>query len=185
MYISDVFPGRPAAGTREFAEERSYALLEQLNIPFSRVDHDVAATMEDLVPVELALDCAICKNLFLTNRQQTEFYLLLMPGNKPFKTKYLSKQLGTARLSFGSGEQLEKMLGVTSGSASLLALAADPEGRVHLVIDKDTLETEYFACHPCRNSSTLKMSTADVKNTLLPALGHEVHLVELPWELEE
>ena len=184
MYISEVFPGRPAAGTRKFAEERSYALLEALNIPFTRVDHDVAATMEDLVPVEEALGCAICKNLFLTNRQQTEFYLLLMPGSKPFKTKHLSKQLGTARLSFGSGEQLEEQLGVTSGSASVLALAADPEGKVHLVIDKDTLATEFFACHPCRNSSTLKLSTADVQRALLPALGHEVHLVELPWETE-
>ena len=185
MYISDIFPDRPAVGTREEAEERSYALLEGLNIPFSRVDHDVAATMEDLIPVEEALGCGICKNLFLTNRQQTEFYLLLLPGSKPFKTKYLSKQLGTARLSFGSGEQLEEKLGVTSGSASVLALAADPDNKVHLVIDKDILAAEFFACHPCRNSTTLKLATADLKNILLPALGHEAHWVELPWELEE
>ena len=184
MYISEVFDRRPGAGTRENAEERCYELLDSLGIAYWRVDHDTAAAMADLLPVEQALGCPICKNLFLTNRQQTDFYLLLMPGNKPFKTKYLSRQLGTARLSFGSAEQLWERLGVTSGSASLLALANDGDKRVQLVLDKDLTEEEWFACHPCRNSSTLKMRWTDVEQRLLPALGHEPRLVELPWETE-
>ena len=119
---------------------------------------------------------------FLDNRQKTDFYLLLMPGEKPFKTKFLSKQIGTARLSFADGEQMEEHLNITPGSLSLMGLIFDKEKKVHLVIDKEVLDEEYFGCHPCINTSTLLMKTSDVKEKILPALGHEYQVVELPTE---
>ena len=140
--------------------------------------------MEALAPVEEALGCAVAKNLFLTNRQQTEFYLLLMPGDKPFKTKYLSAQLGCSRLSFGSEEQLINYIGTTHGSASVLGLLNDRAKAVHLIADSDLKDSEWFACHPCRNTSTLRFPTADLTGKILPALGYSVTWVDLPAEAE-
>jgi len=176
--------GRPE-DKRIDKEERCYALLESLGVDYWRVDHDYADTIEACHQIEKVLGCDICKNLLLTNRQQTDVYLLLMPGDKPFKTKVLSKQIGSARLSFASPEQMEKFLDITPGSVSVLGLMNDKSGAVRLLIDKDLLKDEYFGCHPCINSSTLKIKTSEVIEKLIPAMSHSVSYVELPWQLEE
>ena len=166
-------------------EMRSYALLDSLGIEYRRVDHEHADTIEACEQVEGLLECKICKNLFLTNRQQTDFYLLIMPGEKPFKTKLLSKQIGSARLSFASAEHMEKYLDITPGSVSILGLMNDKSGAVRLLVDRDLLNEEYFGCHPCINTSSLRLKTADVLEKLLPAMGHEPSFVDLPWVIEE
>ncbi|MDY4487924.1 MAG: prolyl-tRNA synthetase associated domain-containing protein [Candidatus Limivicinus sp.] len=166
-------------------EMRSYALLDSLGIEYRRVDHEHADTIEACEQVEGLLECKICKNLFLTNRQQTDFYLLIMPGEKPFKTKLLSKQIGSARLSFASPEHMEKYLDITPGSVSILGLMNDKSGAVRLLVDRDLLKEEYFGCHPCINTSSLRLKTADVLEKLLPAMGHEPSFVDLPWVIEE
>lgn len=178
-----LYSGRPESG-RIAKEERCYELLTRLGIGFFRVDHDFADTIEACREVENVLGCAICKNLFLTNRQQTEFYLLLMPGDKPFKTKLLSKQIGSARLSFASAEDMERLLDITPGSVSVLGLMNDVDKKVHLLIDKDLAGDEYLGCHPCINSSTLKLSMKDLLEKLIPAMGHPITWVELPWQPE-
>ena len=185
MNISELFNGRPSDfGTRFPKEQRCYEMLDRLGIGYERVDHDFADTIEMCHEVEKVLGADICKNLFLTNRQQTEFYLLLMPGDKPFKTKLLSKQINTARLSFASPEHMEQYLDITPGSVSVLGLMNDG-GKVHLVIDADLLKDEFIGCHPCINSSTLKLKTADIIEKFLPEVGHEFKVVELPWVIEE
>lgn len=166
-------------------EMRSYALLDSLGLEYWRVDHEHADTIEACEQVEGLLECKICKNLFLTNRQQTDFYLLIMPGEKPFKTKLLSKQIGSARLSFASPEHMEKYLDITPGSVSILGLMNDKSGAVRLLVDRDLLNEEYFGCHPCINTSSLRLKTADVLEKLLPAMGHEPSFVDLPWVIEE
>lgn len=166
-------------------EMRSYALLDSLGLEYRRVDHEHADTIEACEQVEGLLECKICKNLFLTNRQQTDFYLLVMPGEKPFKTKLLSKQIGSARLSFASPEHMEKYLDITPGSVSILGLMNDKGGAVRLLVDRDLLNEEYFGCHPCINTSSLRLKTADVLEKLLPAMGHEPSFVDLPWVIEE
>ena len=166
-------------------EMRSYTLLDSLGLEYRRVDHEHADTIEACEQVEGLLECKICKNLFLTNRQQTDFYLLIMPGEKPFKTKLLSKQIGSARLSFASAEHMEKYLDITPGSVSILGLMNDKGGAVRLLVDRDLLKEEYFGCHPCINTSSLRLKTADVLEKLLPAMGHEPTFVDLPWVIEE
>ena len=166
-------------------EMRCYALLDSLGLEYRRVDHEHADTIEACEQVEGLLECKICKNLFLTNRQQTDFYLLIMPGEKPFKTKLLSKQIGSARLSFASPEHMEKYLDITPGSVSILGLMNDKGGAVRLLVDRDLLNEEYFGCHPCINTSSLRLKTADVFGKLLPAMGHEPTFVDLPWVIEE
>ncbi len=178
-----LFAGRPG-DTRTPREERCYDLLDSLGVEYYRVDHEHADTIQDCELVENLLDAKICKNLFLTNRQQTDFYLLIIPGEKPFKTKLLSKQINTARLSFGTPEQMERYLDTLPGSASVLGLMNDPENKVRLLVDKDLLSEEMFGCHPCQNTSSLRFRTAELFERILPAMHHEPTFVELPWNPE-
>ena len=178
-----LYTGRPA-DTRTPREERCYDLLDSLGVEYYRVDHEHADTIQDCELVENLLGAKICKNLFLTNRQQTDFYLLIMPGEKPFKTKLLSKQINTARLSFGTPEQMERYLDTLPGSASVLGLMNDPENKVRLLVDKDLLSEETFGCHPCQNTSSLRFRTAELFERILPAMHHEPTFVELPWNPE-
>ena len=166
-------------------ELKCYSLLEKTGISYTSVDHDYADTIEQCHEIEKELGCKICKNLLLTNRQMTDLYLLLMPGDKPFKTKILSKQIGTARLSFATPEQMLKHLDITPGSVSVLGLMNDEDNSVRLLIDRDLLGEEYFGCHPCINSSSLKIRTDDVIDRLIPAMHHEITYVDLPWEFED
>ncbi|MBE5971639.1 MAG: prolyl-tRNA synthetase associated domain-containing protein [Lachnoclostridium sp.] len=163
-------------------EIRTYDLLDFLHVPFSRLDHDETASIESCMEVEKLLGIHICKNLFLCNAQKTKFYLLMMPGTKKFKTKNLSKQINSARLSFAGDEFMEKFLDITPGSVSVLGLANDTENQVQLLIDADVLKDEYIGCHPCINTSSLKIKTADLLDKILPAVHHEYILVDLPWE---
>ena len=178
-----LFTGRPSE-PRTPREERCYDLLDSLGVEFFRVDHEHADTIQDCELVESLLGAKICKNLFLTNRQQTDFYLLIMPGEKPFKTKLLSKQINTARLSFGTPEQMERYLDTLPGSASVLGLMNDRDNSVRLLVDKDLLSEETFGCHPCQNTSSLRFKTADLFSCILPAVHHEPTFVELPWNPE-
>ncbi len=180
MNISITFNGTPSADGRQDKEKRVYAFMEDHNIPIIGVDHDTAQTMEICRMIESSLGADICKNLFLCNAQATSFYLLLMPGKKAFKTKFLSKQINSSRLSFGNAENMEKYLDILPGSVSIMGLINDTEKAVKLLIDKDLLDLPAIGVHPCVNTTTLKISTKDLTEKLLPALGRELTIVDLP-----
>ena len=172
--------GRPQDCTGRLAKEvRVYDLLDSLGISYQRIDHEAAMTMEACAAIDKVLDATICKNLLLCNRQQTVFYLLMIVGEKPFKTSKVSKQLGSSRLSFAPGELMEQLLDITPGSLSVLGLMNDPENRVQLVMDADVLKGEYFGCHPCINTSSLRLKMADLMEVILPAVHHEPIILEL------
>nr|WP_295285022.1 prolyl-tRNA synthetase associated domain-containing protein [uncultured Blautia sp.] len=175
--------GRPAnTDDRLDKEVRVYDFLDNLGIEYQRIDHEAAMTMEACEEIDRVLgdDTTICKNLFLCNRQETNFYLLLMPGNKPFKTKDLSAQIHSARLSFAKPEYMEEYLDITPGSVSILGLMNDSEKKVQLLIDEDIMKEPYFGCHPCINTSSLKFTTEDLTTKIIPALGHDPITVNLP-----
>ena len=161
------------------SEESVYDLLEELSIEYLRTDHPPTATMEECAAIGRSLNVSICKNLFLCNRQKTAYYLLIMPADKEFRTKDLSKQINSARLSFAGGEDMERLLGLTPGSATVMGLMNDTEGLVRLLIDGDVLKEEYFGFHPCINTSSLRIRTSDLLNTLIPRLGHQPTVVVL------
>ena len=177
-----VYTARPADRRTE-AEEAIYDKLDELSIPYIRVDHDHADTMEDCRLIEEKLGAPICKNLFLCNRQQTQFYLLMMQGEKPFKTKFLSAQLGCARLSFADGEHMARYLHTIPGSVSALELLFDTEHHVQLVMDKPLLDDEYISAHPGLSGSTLRLKREDLLS-YVRACGHEPVMVDLPVEEE-
>ena len=160
-------------------EQRVYTFLNSLEIEYSRVDHEPAMTMEACEEIDKTLGAVMCKNLFLSNRQETSFYLLLIPADKPFKTKDLSAQLGVARLSFGKAEYMEKFLDITPGSASVMGLMNDKENNVQLLIDEDILSAELIGCHPCVNTSSLSLAVSDLMDRIIPALKHSPIIVRL------
>ena len=178
MTISPVYTGRPKE-IRDFLEQRVYDLLDELNIPYERVDHDAAYDMGACGVISQVLGVRICKNLLLTPRNRSAFYLLAMPDDLPFRTADFSKIIGSSRLSFATEEDLRDLLGVQIGSASVLGLMNDTEHRVHLLIDRPVYEAEYLSCHPCICTSSLKLKTADVLRKFLPHTGHEVTVVDL------
>lgn len=178
-----IYTGRPADTTSRLPKEiRTYDLLDSLGIAYARADHDTLPTMEACQEVGNLLGIEICKNLFLRNTQKTAFYLLILLGRKKFKTAALSKQIGSARLSFAEPEFMEQYLNITPGSVSVLGLMNDPENKVRLLIDKDILKNHpYFGCHPCINTSSLKFRTEDLLNKILPAIHHDYTMVDLPY----
>ena len=178
--------GRPAdARERLEKERRTYDLLDSLGIRYWRTDHAPAGSIAQCQEIDAVLDTVICKNLFLCNRQETQFYLLMMPGDKAFKTKDLSAELGVSRLSFAKAEAMEALLDVTPGSVSIMGLMNDKGHRVQLVIDEDVLREPYIGCHPCINTSSLKIATADIMDKYLKAVGHTAKIIHLKKTEEE
>ena len=173
--------GRPADCSGRLPKEiRTYDLLDKLGVAYQRIDHEAAMTMEACAAIDEMLDATICKNLLLCNRQCTDFYLLMIPGSKTFKTSVLSKQIGSSRLSFADAQYMEQFLDITPGSVSVLGLMNDRDNRVQLLIDEDVLKGEFFGCHPCINTSSLRLRTADLMEKIIPAMHHEPRIVCLP-----
>lgn len=173
--------GRPETNEGRLDKEiRTYDFLDSLDISYKRIDHEAANTMEVCADIDEALQATICKNLFLCNRQETDFYLLMMPGDKKFKTKDLSKELSVARLSFANEDYMLKFLDITPGSVSVMGLMNDHDNRVRLVIDEDVLNGEEIGCHPCINTSSIKFKTSDMIEKIIPAMNHDVTVVTLP-----
>ena len=177
----ELLNGRPAdCGGRLPKEIRCYDLLDSLGIEYARVDHPAADTMDACAAVDEALEATICKNLLLCNRQCTAFYMLMMPGGKVFKTKDLSAQIGSSRLSFAGAEYMQQFLDITPGSLSVLGLMNDKDMRVQLLIDEDILQGEFIGMHPCINTSSLRLKTSDLMEKIIPAMGHTPTIVKLP-----
>ncbi len=178
MEIGNLTDKRPQ-DKRCDCEERVYDLLECLGIPYTRIDHTATATIAECEDIDKLLGISLCKNLFLCNSGKTEFYLLLMPGNKPFKTKELSHQIGSSRLSFAPPEHMKEYLDLTPGSVSILGLMNDTRHKVRLLIDEDVLKEEYMGCHPCMNTTSMKIKMSDIKDKFLPHTGHYITVVRL------
>ena len=174
--------GRPVDTSARLPKEiRVYDMLDRLGVEYEYVDHPAAMTMEDCLAVDRILDAVICKNLFLCNTQKTRFYLLMMPGDKKFRTKELSKQIGSARLSFAPEEFMEELLDITPGSVSVMSLMNDHDNRVQLLMDEDVVKGEYFGCHPCINTSSLRLKMSDLMEKILKEVHHEPIFVTLEW----
>lgn len=176
----ELMNGRPETNDGRLDKEiRCYDLLDSLNVAYQRIDHEPAMTMEACQEIDIALNAVICKNLLLCNRQKTAFYLLMLPGGKHFKTSTFSKTIGSSRLSFADPKYMEQFLDITPGSVSVLGLMNDKENHVQLVMDEDILKGEYFGCHPCINTSSLRLKISDLMEKIIPAMHHEPRIVTI------
>ena len=179
----ELFNGRPADPAGRLQREiRTYDFLDALGIPYQRTDHERADNMTACNEIDAVLGVLICKNLFLCNRQKTAFYLLMMPGDKKFRTKELSSQIHSARLSFAEPQDMLKYLDIEPGAVSIMGLMNDRDHCVNLLIDEDVLKGEYIGCHPCVCTSSLKIRTNDIVRLFLPATGHTFQTVVLIGE---
>ncbi len=176
----ELFDGRPADLAGRLPREiRTYDYLDSLGIQYQRTDHEPADNMEACNTIDAVLGVLICKNLFLCNRQKDTFYLLMMPGDKKFKTKELSAQIHSARLSFAEPQDMLRYLDIEPGAVSIMGLMNDRDHAVNLLIDEDVLKGEYIGCHPCVCTSSLKIRTEDVIRVFLPSTGHSYQTVVL------
>lgn len=182
---TNLYEDIPEGEGRPLREMEVYRLLKQLKIPYQRLNHGPMATIEDCQGVDKLLGIHMCKNLFLCNTQKTAFYLLMMPGEKKFKTKELSKQIDSPRLSFAPEEFMEEYLHISPGAVSVMGLMNDKENHVKLLIDEDVLKEEFLGCHPCVNTASLRLKTKDVVEKFLPFVKHEYRVVSLKGERED
>lgn len=183
MYVSEMQQGRPRKESdsplsRPDKEWRTYDLLDELEIPYERIDHDKAMTIDACEVIDERLGATICKNLFLCNSKKDRYYLLMLPGDKRFQTKVISKQIGESRLSFAKEDAMERLLDITPGSVSIMGLMNDKAKEVTLLLDRDLLETEHIGCHPCINTASLRLKTKDILERFLPHTGHEPIVVD-------
>lgn len=179
----EIFDGRPESVEGRLPREvRVYDFLDELGIEYKRVDHEVANTMEACEAIDKVLETLMCKNLFLCNRQKTKFYLLMMPGDKKFKTKELSSQINSSRLSFADADDMLKYLDIEPGAVSVMGLMNDKDHTIQLLVDEDVKNGEYLGCHPCVCTSSMKIKTKDIFEKFLPAVGHEPETVHLVGE---
>ena len=179
----ELYNGRPETNEGRLAREiRTYDFLDSLGIGYQRTDHERADNMAACNEIDAVLEVIICKNLFLCNRQKTEFYLLMMPGEKPFKTKEIPPQIGCARLSFAPEEKMVEFLDIHPGAVSVMGLMNDRENHVQLLVDEDILKGEYLGCHPCVNTSSMKVRTGDIFDRFLKAVHHSYRTVHLTGE---
>ncbi|MDO4191596.1 MAG: prolyl-tRNA synthetase associated domain-containing protein [Bacteroidales bacterium] len=164
---------------RSERELRCYNWLDAHHINYESFDHDASFTMDVCAEFDTILNATTCKNLFLCNRQKTKFFLLMIPGEKKFLTKDISQQIGSARLSFASADDMLKYLDTEPGSVSLLGLMNDNTKTVQLLIDNDVLKCEYIGIHPCVNTTSLRLSVDELINKVVPALEHTPIMVTL------
>ena len=171
-----LYKGRPDNTEGRLDKEiRTYDFLDELGIEYYRLDHEPADSEHPGVceEVEASLGAKICKNLFLANRQRTKFYMLMIPAEKTFRSSDVSKQAGSSRLHFAEPEYMLDLVGTTPGSASVMGLINDTENKVQLLVDEDLLTQEYIGCHPCINTSSLRIRREDIFGKFLEAVGHD------------
>jgi len=155
-----------------------YEMFSTLGIRFERVDTDEVITMEDCAAINDRLDMKMVKTLFLTNRQQTGFYLFVTEGDKPFRSKDFSHALGIARVSFAPAEKLQELAHTVIGATTALSAILDSGHLFSVVLDKAVLESDTYGCSDGTTTSYLKLRTTDLVR-LLVACGHTPKIIEV------
>ena len=178
MFISDVMTTAPT-DERGALETRVYQELERLGIKYERVDNDSVETMEECIEISNKLGAEIRKTIICCNRQKTDFYLVVLPANKRFDSKLFAAMMRTARVSFASAEDMEALIGLTPGEASVMGILNDTEGKIQVVIDKAVADAEWFACNPGANTTHIRFKTKQLLNTFLPAENHKAEIIML------
>lgn len=183
METAKIYEGRPSDTSACSEPERLvYDFLDRTGVKYTTLTHPAAFTMEECEAVRRRIGAPVFKNLLLTNKQQTLWFLLMIPADKPFKTKYLSSQLGCARLSFAPAEAMERYLRIKPGAVSPLGLIHDTGKAVRLIVDRDLQTVSRYACHPCVNTASVALSLDDLLGKVIPATGHDYTWVDLKPE---
>lgn len=176
FYISDIMNTAPVVFKSDL-QKSVYETLQKTGIPFERVNTDEAISMDDCVLIDAKLNMNMVKTLFLCNRQQTEFYLFVTKGDKPFKSKDFSHALNISRVSFAPADLLFSMLGTHIGAATVLSMLIDTENKVKVVFDSEVLAEKWYGCSDGTTTGYLKIETTLIVNRYLKFVNHEPVIV--------
>ncbi|MGF9644048.1 prolyl-tRNA synthetase associated domain-containing protein [Paenibacillus sp. MABNS29] len=178
FFISNILISTPEKYLTQL-QERTYETLEKLQIPFERVNTDEAISMEDCIEINQKLNVNMVKTLFLCNRQQTQFYLLITTADKQFKAKDFSNQLGISRVSFASADQLEHLLGVKIGAVTIFGVLLDKDQVIQVVLDEEVVAREWYGCSDGTTTGYMKIRTSDVTHRFLPYTDHLPKVIQI------
>ena len=155
-----------------------YSTLEALGVSYIRYDHEPVFTCEAALAAVPDPESVQTKNLFLRDKPGRRHFLLVTTCEKAVDIKGFGDSIGAGRLSFGSAERLQKHLGVTPGSVTVLALINDPSHAVELYVDADVWHRDRWNCHPLINTATLVITRPDIEK-FLAHTGHSARVVRL------
>jgi Ala-tRNA(Pro) deacylase len=155
------------------------SFLRERGIHAERHEHAAVMTVEESERLVPPLPGAKTKNLFLRDGKGRRHFLITVRHDVAVDLNALGSIIGAGRLGFGSPERLQKHLGVTPGSVTLLALCNDPNGAVEFVIDRALWEASALQAHPLINTATMILSHADLER-FLAATGHSPRIVDIP-----
>ncbi len=178
MYISEITNELPQEFANEL-EKEVYGKLNELNISFDRVDNDVVESMEECLEIDKKLGTEIRKTIIVCNEKKTQFYLIVLPSEKRFDSKEFRNKMECSRVSFAKVEDMERVLGVLPGSATVMSVIKDNDNIVQVVIDKEVADEEFFGCNTGANTRHIKIKTKDLIDVILPNLNHEPKIIEL------
>lgn len=137
-------------------------LLEN-KIDFTRFDHQAVFTCEQAAALLEQVPGKHSKNLFLTDKNQENFYLVSTSVEKRVNLKALAELIGSKKLSFASAQRLQEYLGVEPGSVTLLGLINDLTHKLKVYIDSELWSARTIQCHPLINSSSIVISPDQLK----------------------
>jgi Ala-tRNA(Pro) deacylase len=177
-YISEIRTSTPE-DMKNPTGKKAFKMLDQLKIPYECVSNDAVSTMEECRAIEEVLGTEIRKNIFLCNKKNTSFFLIVLPADKNLDVDTLSAKIGIPKLSFASADSMQQHLGAQPGSASVMGLINDEDEYVQLIIDKEVAEAEWYGCNPGINTAHLRLKTSDLLNKFLPKIYHKAKIVEL------
>lgn len=178
MYISEITNELPT-NYKSDLEKRIYEKLSELNISFDRVDNDTVETMEECVEINNKLGTEIRKTIIVCNDKKTKFYLVVLPAEKRFDSKLFRDKMQCSRVSFAKAEDMQELLNILPGSATVMSIINDKENIVQVVIDKEVATSEYFGCNTGENTRHIKIKTSDLINNFLNNTNHEPIIIDL------
>lgn len=155
-----------------------YEVLAELGIDYTRYDHEPVHTCEAALAAVPDPSSVQTKNLFLRDKPGRRHFLLVTTCEKAVDIKKFAEAIGAGHLSFGSAERMQKHLGLTPGSVTVLGLINDPSHNVELYVDADVWSRDRWNCHPLINTATLVIAKPDIEK-FLAHTGHTPHIVKL------
>lgn len=156
--------------------DQLFALLDQLGIVHQTVTHRPVFTANDAIDWQTVAPGLHCKNLFVENKQG-ECWLITMPAFQRAEMNSMGKQLNSGRLSFCKPDTMVRVLGVTPGSATPLALMNATPQTVRVALDCQVVDAPSLNVHPLHNAASTIMAGPDLVK-FIRHLGFEPVIID-------
>lgn len=151
--------------------------LQSIGVSFELIRHAAVVTTEESRQIVHVENCMSCKSLYVKDKKSENYYLVVLPFDKRADMRKLASYVGCAKFEFATEEKLLQDLGVHRGSVSPFAfLNEKADYSAKLLLDVDVFNSEKVKFHPCDNTATVVLKTADFKR-FLQSLNKETIVV--------